>query len=94
MSDPTTPHDYMPKADEALRFIKSNPRTAMDMLGAAIGSADDEWAAGFCACLYLFNGHYGDYQRERDTWLQRREMKKCTCAGLAGEIFTPCPVHP
>lgn len=59
--------------DEALRFIISNPATAMNMLAKALHiSPDDPWSRGFAACLYLFNDRYDDYRRERDKWLKEK----------------------
>lgn len=67
MTDVAQEHDRMPTADEATRFIKSNPKTSMNILADTMERPkDDEWAAGFAACLYLFTGRYADYARERD----------------------------
>jgi hypothetical protein len=72
-SDADPKADYIPTADEAFRFIQSNPATSMNMVAKALNiSKDDPWSRGFAACLYLLNDRYPDYRRERDQWLKEK----------------------
>ena len=43
----------------------------VDACNEKLNRSSDDWASGFCACLYLFTGRYSHYARERDFHFNR-----------------------